>query len=234
MDFYTRAVMNMRPNIDPEEIEEESCSYDCFDSYIRKQRDWEGFAFRPEVYAPCLNEFREYLFRITGINIYKIPYSSGFFSVKYPTGYTDSMIYSYNYMFHQLMRIPTIVENISVSLDREPFQEFIDAVHTIEPYWGFEVQFDWKDFVRCIRPVEFSILHKQTSALLQIMSPYYCKYGEYYILENFNMSMDTVRLIKDLRPDLLLCIPGISEKPGINSNSKYVPRTYIRSTRCQQ
>lgn len=234
MEFFSRVVINATDDIYPEEFLDTSIRAECFDFYIRRQEVGEKFYFRPEVYVGCLDEFRDYLCKVTGIRISDVGYSDGFLEVLYPPGYSESIKVSYNYLFHQLMRIPAVLEDVSGegTSSNLSFQGALDRTNEVNSYWGFEVKFDWKDFVNCIRPLYFDIKEKQTKALLQVISPFACEYCGYFLSGDPLLDTGHIKLILDVSPHLLPKVRGISAEPVfVNNIKEFAYKAFVRSKR---
>lgn len=177
----------------------------CFDAYQVKQ----FFGVKLVSGFPSekfLDEFIQKLKDISKVKPKKLPRSildryfegcsCGYYFL-YPREFSRKQIFVLDYLLHQFLRIPSIIEvdfkEAWEELKISSYQKALDAVGVLDAYWGFHMRFNYEDVLKRLHKAPEKPLAKQTEIVKDILSPFaWTIDGERFIIDPTDL--DTVLL----------------------------------------
>lgn len=181
MNYYSEVIFLDRTKLDLTDTDVANAQkVQCFDMYF--QRDTENlgtFWFKPKfLKSKPVEEFIDELKSRTRITVRE---SLGFLSLEYPYGYDKEDIYIFDYLIHQLARIPAIFTlSTSRSIVGKSFQKCLEELINIDTFYSFKVLFNYTDVLDRIHSKRLSksriknILTtggKQTAIAVELLRP---------------------------------------------------------------
>ena len=206
-------------------------SHECFDPYLSYQKFGNtlisGFpqdTHLEEFFTACRNV--GLVPRFLPADLVNTDFPRCKFAVywEYPVHLNERQKYVLDYLLHQFIRIPTIAHEHDI--EAENYQDMLERVCMRDPYWSFNVRFNYRDVLERIEKTPDKISSRQTALVMDILYPVAAEISGRYIASSANLEL--VLLAQRYREELFLELTREERVPYTKSTDT----TWIKVVPC--